>query len=39
MADGFHSISDGASNIVGMIGIVMASKPKDIDHPYGHKKF
>ena len=38
MADGFHSISDGASNIVGMIGIVMASKPKDIDHPYGHKK-
>ncbi|WP_374940963.1 cation diffusion facilitator family transporter [Clostridium mucosae] len=39
MADGFHSISDGASNIVGMIGIVMASKPKDTDHPYGHKKF
>lgn len=39
MADGFHSISDSASNIVGIIGIVMASKPKDTDHPYGHKKF
>ncbi|WP_291652202.1 cation diffusion facilitator family transporter [Clostridium sp.] len=39
MADGFHSISDAASNIVGIIGIVMASKPKDTDHPYGHKKF
>lgn len=39
MADGFHSISDSASNIVGIIGIVLASKPKDNDHPYGHKKF
>lgn len=39
MADGFHSISDSASNIIGIIGIVMASKPKDSDHPYGHKKF
>lgn len=39
IADGFHSISDGASNIVGIIGIVLASKPKDTEHPYGHKKF
>lgn len=39
MADGFHSVSDGASNIVGIIGIVLASKPKDKEHPYGHKKF
>lgn len=38
-ADGFHSISDGTSNIVGLIGISIASKPKDKDHPYGHKKF
>ncbi|MCC0646102.1 MULTISPECIES: cation diffusion facilitator family transporter [unclassified Clostridioides] len=38
-ADGFHSLSDGASNIVGLIGIFFASKPKDKDHPYGHKKF
>lgn len=39
MADGFHSISDSASNIVGIIGITLASKPKDTEHPYGHKKF
>lgn len=39
MADGLHSISDSASNIVGIIGITFASKPKDIEHPYGHKKF
>ncbi|MFA9424468.1 MAG: cation diffusion facilitator family transporter, partial [Sedimentibacter sp.] len=38
-ADGFHSLSDGSSNIVGLIGIQLASKPKDIDHPYGHDKF
>lgn len=38
-ADGFHSISDGTSNIVGLIGISIASKPKDKEHPYGHKKF
>lgn len=38
-ADGFHSFSDGASNIIGLVGITIASKPKDADHPYGHKKF
>ncbi|MBI4845126.1 MAG: cation transporter [Candidatus Omnitrophica bacterium] len=38
MADGFHSFSDGASNIVGLAGIAFASRPKDDDHPYGHKK-
>lgn len=38
-ADGFHSFTDGASNIIGLIGIHLASKPKDEDHPYGHKKF
>lgn len=38
-ADGFHSLSDGASNIIGLIGIYLASFPKDEDHPYGHKKY
>ena len=38
-ADGFHSLTDGVSNIVGLIGIGYAAKPIDIDHPYGHKKF
>ncbi len=39
MADGFHSLSDGSSNIVGLIGIWFASKPVDKDYPYGHSKF
>ncbi|MDF2513987.1 MAG: putative Co/Zn/Cd cation transporter [Herbinix sp.] len=38
-ADGFHSMTDGSSNIVGLIGIQFASKPVDEDHPYGHRKF
>lgn len=38
-ADGFHSLSDGASNIIGLIGVNLASQPKDADHPYGHKKY
>lgn len=38
-ADGFHSMSDGSSNIIGLIGIGIAAKPKDKEHPYGHKKF
>lgn len=38
-ADGFHSLSDGASNIIGLIGIYLACQPKDEDHPYGHKKY
>lgn len=38
-ADGFHSLSDGSSNIVGLVGIWFAAKPVDEDHPYGHRKF
>jgi len=38
-ADGFHSLADGSSNIVGLIGIRLACQPKDKDHPYGHKKY
>ena len=38
-ADGFHSFSDGASNIIGLIGITIAYRPKDKNHPYGHKKY
>lgn len=38
-ADGVHSFADGASNIIGLVGIWAASKPVDEDHPYGHKKY
>lgn len=38
-ADGFHSLADGISNIIGLVGIHFSSQPKDEDHPYGHKKY
>ncbi|MBN2487938.1 MAG: cation diffusion facilitator family transporter, partial [Methanosarcinaceae archaeon] len=38
-ADGYHSLFDGVSNIVGLIGIQIASKPADKEHPYGHRKY
>jgi len=38
-ADGFHSLTDGSSNIIGLIGVYFASKPRDENHPYGHGKF
>jgi cation diffusion facilitator family transporter len=33
-ADGYHSFSDGSSNIIGLLGIWLASKPRDDSHPY-----
>ena len=36
--DGIHSLSDGLSNVGGLIGITIASIPVDKEHPYGHKK-
>ncbi len=39
VADGIHSFSDSASNIIGLVGIWFAFLPRDEDHPYGHKKY
>lgn len=39
LADGFHSLADSSSNVIGLIGIAAAMKPEDREHPYGHKKF
>jgi cation diffusion facilitator family transporter len=39
LSDGFHSLTDTASNIVALIGVRIASQPPDDDHPYGHRKF
>ncbi len=38
-ADGFHSLTDGISNVVGLIGIQYAAQPVDEKHPYGHRKY
>ena len=39
ISDGFHSLTDSASNIVGLAGAKASRKPPDEDHPYGHRKF
>jgi cation diffusion facilitator family transporter len=38
-ADGFHSLTDSANNLVGLVGVTVASRPADPGHPYGHHKF
>ena len=38
-ADGYHSLFDGVSNIVGLVGTFIASRPPDREHPYGHQKY
>jgi cation diffusion facilitator family transporter len=39
LSDGFHSFFDGTSNVIGLVGILIASRPPDKSHPYGHRKF
>ncbi len=38
-ADGFHSLMDSASNVIGLFANRIAGKPPDEDHPYGHRRF
>ena len=39
LSDGFHSLTDTASNVVAIIGVRIAGAPPDEEHPYGHRKF
>ena len=39
LSDGFHSLTDAASNVVGLVGVGAADRPPDADHPYGHRKY
>ena len=39
LSDGFHSLTDSASNVVALIGVSIARRPPDADHPYGHRKY
>jgi cation diffusion facilitator family transporter len=39
LADALHSLSDSASNILGLIAMRLANPKPDWDHPYGHSKF
>ena len=36
MADAFNNLSDAASSIISFIGVKMAGKPADAEHPFGH---
>lgn len=36
MADGFNNLSDAASSVIGYVGVKMAEKPADREHPFGH---
>lgn len=38
-ADGLHSLLDGASNVIGLVGVMVAARPPDANHPYGHRKY
>ncbi len=38
-ADGIHGLLDASSNLVGLLGIAMGSRPPDAGHPYGHRRF
>ena len=39
LSDGFHSLTDSASNVVAIVGVSVARRPPDENHPYGHRKY
>ena len=36
MADGFNNLSDAGASIISFVGVKIASKPADEEHPFGH---
>jgi cation diffusion facilitator family transporter len=39
ISDGYHSLTDSASNVVALVGVSIARRPPDANHPYGHRKY
>ncbi|MDH3942997.1 MAG: cation-efflux pump [Anaerolineae bacterium] len=39
VADGFHSLVDSSSNIIGLFAVRLASRPADEKHPYGYRRY
>ena len=39
IADAFHTLSDIATDLVLLWGVIVGSKPPDPSHPFGHGKF
>jgi len=38
VADGYHSLVDGSTNVMGLVVATFAYTPPDPGHPYGHRK-
>ncbi len=36
MADAFNNLSDAASSVISLVGVKIAARPSDKDHPFGH---
>ena len=39
VADGFHSLVDSSSNLVGLAALRLAARPADERHPYGYQRY
>lgn len=39
VADGFHSLVDSSSNLIGLAAIRLADRPADEKHPYGYRRY
>lgn len=39
MADAFNNLSDAASSVISFIGVKLACRPADKEHPFGHGRF
>jgi cation diffusion facilitator family transporter len=39
MADAFNNLSDAASSVIGLVGVKLAERPADKEHPFGHGRF
>ena len=38
-ADAFNNLSDAASSVISFIGVKLAGRPADKEHPFGHGRF
>jgi cation diffusion facilitator family transporter len=39
MADAVNNLSDAASSIISLVGVKLAGRPADKEHPFGHGRF
>ncbi|MDE7299528.1 MAG: cation diffusion facilitator family transporter [Lachnospiraceae bacterium] len=39
MADAFNNLSDAASSVISFVGVKLAGRPADAEHPFGHGRY